>query len=675
MFAKCRSLAAIALAGIPAAAWPQSVQQLPEVAVTAERDAQGSLTLPGIDAAREELRRIPGGATIVDSEEFRAGRVSTLADTLGFAPGVFVQPRFGADEARLSIRGSGIQRTFHLRGIRLLQDGVPLNLADGGGDFQAVEPLAARFIEVFRGANALEYGAATLGGAINYVSYSGYDGSAFQARGEGGSFGYLRGQLSTAQVWDNVDLYATATYSGQDGFRDHAEQSTNRQFVNLGVRLNDQLETRFFLARVDTDSELPGNLTKAQLNTNPRQANPANVTGDQKRDFDLYRVSNVTSYRAGATLVQGLIFYSYKDLFHPIFQVLEQESDDWGASVRVVNDTPLAGFRNRLVAGLNWQRGETRDDRFVNVGGRPGARTNQTDQVAENLEIYAEDQLYVLPRVAAVLGLQWARAERDLTDLYVTTTNESFSRTYERFSPKYGLLYELDPQTQIFGNYSKSFEPPSFGELVIPNVNRLQPQTASTLEVGTRGSRAGIDWDLALYRAEVKNELLSLNDGAGNPLGTVNALSTRHQGIELGFTARIGPVRWRQAYLYNDFRFDNDPVYGDNRLPGLPRQWLKAELLYQWGEGYYAGPVIEASPDSYPVDMANTLYADSFTLWGFKVGRVVGRGLSWFIEGRNLGDEKYASATGVIANARGMDSAQFLPGDGRSVYAGLEWRQ
>lgn len=101
---------------------------------------------------------------------------------MGYSPGVFVQPRFGSGEARLSIRGSGLQRTFHLRGIELLQDGVPVNQADGGGDFQAIEPLSTRYIEVYRGANALTYGAATLGGSINFVSATGLDAPALLGR-------------------------------------------------------------------------------------------------------------------------------------------------------------------------------------------------------------------------------------------------------------------------------------------------------------------------------------------------------------------------------------------------------------------------------------------------------------------------------------------------------------
>src|SRR5690606_3195994 len=98
-------------------------------------EVRGALPLASavesIEQARLRLDERAGATTLVDGERFRDGRVGNLADALGQAAGVFVQPRFGAEESRLSIRGSGLQRTFHGRGLAVLQDGVPLNLADG----------------------------------------------------------------------------------------------------------------------------------------------------------------------------------------------------------------------------------------------------------------------------------------------------------------------------------------------------------------------------------------------------------------------------------------------------------------------------------------------------------------------------------------------------------------
>ncbi|NBS94171.1 MAG: TonB-dependent receptor, partial [Betaproteobacteria bacterium] len=204
-------------------------------------------SLPDIGAARARLDQVPGGTDVVDSERYRDGRASTLADMLQASPGVFAQSRFGAEESRISIRGSGLQRTFHGRGLLLLQDGVPLNLADGGVDMQAIEPLATRYTEVYRGANATPYGATTLGGAINFVSFSGRDAPGLQARVEAGSFGYKRASVGYGFVDGKFDGFVSASEFYQDGYRDHARQNTQRAFANLGYDFGGGVRSRFFL--------------------------------------------------------------------------------------------------------------------------------------------------------------------------------------------------------------------------------------------------------------------------------------------------------------------------------------------------------------------------------------------------------------------------------------------
>ncbi len=664
------------------------VTKLDEVVVTGVVDeADLSLTVPSLETARERIDTTPGGVDIVDAEEYKTGRASTLQDALKYSPGVYVQPRFGSEESRLSIRGSGVQRTFHLRGIKLLQDGVPLNQADGGGDFQAVEPLSTHYIEVYRGANALEYGATTLGGAINFVSPSGFDAPAWQARAEAGSFDYLRGQVSFSGLTEHTDYYTSLSHISQEGFREHAEQSNQRLFSNFGYRLNDSTETRFYLTALTSDSELPGTLTKAQLRSDPEQANPGNVSGDQKRDFDLYRIANKTTYQSGNQRLEASAFYAYKDLFHPIFQVLDIDYEDYGLDFRYTSDTLLQGRRNILTLGFSPTRGTADDDRFVNVGGARGARTAESRQTAFNLDFYAENQHYIKPDVALVAGLQLSRASRELDDKFLDEDEDgvdnSLDEIYTGFSPKLGMRYEINESAQIFANVSRSFEPPSFAELAGgPDVTPVDEQTATTLEIGTRGTLSGngsldaVRWDAAYYYAKVDDELLSLTDASGDPLGTVNADQTIHQGIEFGMDISfLRDLNWRQSYLFNDFQFDEDDVFNDNELAGIPRHLYITELVYHHPGGFYAGPNLEWSPQRYAVDHANTLFNNSYKVWGFKFGYRPGKSsLSWFVDARNIFDENYAASTGVTANALGLDSAQFLPGDGRSIFAGIEWK-
>lgn len=683
-------LALAALAAAPTV-FADSALQLPAVRVEARRI--DTATLPGIDEARAALALTPGGAAVIDAASFRDARVSTLQDALGYSAGVFVQPRFGSEESRLSIRGSGLQRTFHLRGIKLMQDGVPINLADGGGDFQVLEPLATRYIEVWRGANALQYGSSTLGGAINYVSPTGHDAPALTLRAETGAFGYLRSQLAGGFTAGRVDGYISATSFAQDGFRDHARQDTQRVVGNLGVLLAPSLETRFFVQAAQSDSELPGNLTRQQLRDNPRQAAAGNVTGNQKRDIDLWRVSNRTVWQAADGLRFELsAYYADKDLFHPIFQVLDQRSKDFGAELRMVSDGTLAGRPNRLVAGLASSRGDTDDDRWTNIGGTRGARTNKFDTSARNVEAYVEDQFTFTPGWTAVVGTQYTNARRRSRDLCFTGgplvcggADESFSRSYEGWSPKFGIRHDLSPAVQLFGNVSRSFEPPSFGELTggAAVIDSLRAQRATTWEVGGRGSFGWGAVDLALYRAKVTDELLgvAVNTITGQTT-TINVPKTVHRGVEFAAHGRFGGgFEWRQALLYNDFRFDGDALFGDNRLPGVPRTLFRGELGYRFAAAP-GGPLkiaasAEWSPQRYAVDMANTEFADDYAIFGLRLQQQVGRQLSWFIEGRNLGDRRYAATTSVVRDFSALAAAArnvYLPGDGRAVYAGIEWR-
>ena len=563
-----------------------------------------------------------------------------------------------------------------MRGIWLLQDGVPLTLADGGGDFQAIEPLALAYTEVLRGANARQHGAATLGGSINFVSPTGRDGGSFRPRVEFGSFGYRRALLRGGDASERMDWAGSLAGYAQDGYRDWSEQRNLRAFGNVGLRLRDDLETRFYVAAVDTDSQLPGSLTRAQLAANPRQASAGSLAGRQKRDFELYRVANRTAWTFTDRVVEANFGYSYKDLWHPIFQVLQQRSNDFTAGLRYVDEHRLGDRPNRLVLGAVSFWNSVEDDRFVNVRGTRGARTAESTQRATNVTLYAENHWTVAPTLTLVGGAQWTQSERRFLDRFLANGDQGFDASYSHVSPTLGALWQATPAIAFYGNVSDSFEPPSFGELAGgPGVSLLQAQRARTVEIGSRGGVGPARWDVTLYSARVRNELLSLETPTGQPLGTTNAARTTRRGAEVGLSASLtSTLGLDAAWLWNDFRFDGDRTFGDNPLPGIPKQFARAELRWSAPYRHYVALTGEWSPERYAVDMANTLFADGYAIWGLKIGSEPSRGLSWFVEGRNLADRTYAATTGVIANARGLDSAQFLPGEGRAVYVGLEWR-
>ncbi|HRO59480.1 MAG TPA: TonB-dependent receptor [Burkholderiaceae bacterium] len=668
-------------AGALVAAGTVGAQTLTDVRVEERRIPSPALTAPSIEAAATAVEQIPGGASVVDLRARQDRKLTNLTDALGETAGVFVQPRFGQDESRLSIRGSGLQRTFHLRGIKLLQDGVPLNQADGGADFQATDPLMSRYAIVERGANALRYGATTLGGAIDFVSPTGYDlvhasgRPGVHGRVEVGSFGFRRLQAMSGGVGGHSDYALGITHYREDGFREHSETAATRLSGNFGWRPSERFESRWYFAVSDSDSQLPGNLGKAELREDPREANRNNLTLDQRRDLRLYRLANKTAWQWDDSQLELGGFVMHRDLLHPIFQLLDVSGNDAGFFVRYRRDGSLFGLPQRWTLGFEPQASRQTDRRYVNLGGTRGQPTAHSRQTATNLDLYAESQTDLNDRLTLVAGAQATRAERRYEDrMRAGGVDRSFDTSYSRVSPKLGFLYRPWESTTIFGNVSGAFEPPSFGELAGgPGITQVDAQRARSVELGARGRGAYGSWEAVAYRAELRGELLGLNDALGQPLGTVNADRTVHQGLEVA--ARLRPARWAElsaAWLLQDFAFDGDPVYGDNRLPGLPRQFLRATLDFHGGGGLTFGPSVEWSPQRYPVDMANTLFADSYAIWGFRISGPLGASASWWIEGRNLSDKRYAASTGVVADAGGRDAAQFLPGNGRSVYAGLQ---
>jgi hypothetical protein len=126
------------------------------------------------------------------------------------------------------------------------------------------------------------------------------------------------------------------------------------------------------------------------------------------------------------------------------------------------------------------------------------------------------------------------------------------------------------------------------------------------------------------------------------------------------------------AYTFSDFRFDDDPLFGNNEIPGAPRHYLRAELLYKHPAGFYVGPNVEWVPEAYFVDSANTLDTEAYAIWGLKAGYDSGKGFSVYVEGRNLSDTHYIASTGITNVADPVLTTLFEPGTGRAVFAGVK---
>jgi len=347
--------------------------------------------------ARKEIDRIPGGVEIVGEKDIRETKTSNLRDALEFVPGVLVRPRFGAEESQLSIRGSGIRNNFHVRGVNLLMNSFPYGNADGFSDFESLELLSVKRIEVYKGANALRFGANTLGGAINFITFTGRDAPiitftgrdapAFSIRSEFGSFDYFKNSISGAFVSEPFDGYIGLTDTELKGYRAHSEQVRRRVYSNVGYAFEDGSSLRLDFIYANVKETLPGSLTREQFEQNPTQANAEFVAQGAERNYNYFYPAVTYRKPVGeAQLVEWLTQFNYQDLDHPLpFAVIDDRTYNYGSEVRYLNDVEFMGQANRLTIGLQYYGTSQADRQYANDGGARGETTKDDRNSATSI--------------------------------------------------------------------------------------------------------------------------------------------------------------------------------------------------------------------------------------------------------------------------------------------------
>jgi len=649
-------------------------------------------SLQELAEVRERMRAVPGAVDLIETAELERTRLTNFRDVLRFSPGVYIQPRFGAaDESQLSIRGSGLRNNFHLRGVNVLVNGMPYRNADGFTDFESLELLTASNIQVYKGGNALRFGGSTLGGAINIETKTGYTAEPLRFFGQAGSYGFFKGQLSSGDVRGNADYYASYAHTTVDGFRDFAEQRRDRLNAHLGAVLSERVDLRGFYFFAHVEEQLPGSLTRAEMEADPDQANPANVQGRWGRDYDLHHLG--VQLRTQLTPSQRLEvspYLQHRDIVHPIFRVLDQRSLDLGAEVRYENRAPLAGRESRFTAGFQPAWGETDNRHFENVAGQRGDLAKDQIEQAQGVAFYLDEILEVAARLSAVAGLRYDRSRRRVEDDFLADGDQTDERDFEAWMPKVGFLYELARvEGQVFGNVSRSFEPPlllELNSLTVPGFIDLEAQDAWQFELGTRGRRGELGWQIAAYDIELEDEILNLNvqpfpDAPFTVPTYRNAPRTRHYGLEAGVDFADGgaapggdekPFGFRLAYTLGRFEYVEDPDFEGNEIPGAPTHVVQAEIVLRHPAGLAVRPNLEWVPDDTFTDSANTATNDGWATLGLRgEWTLPDAGVVVFAEARNLTDQVYSPAMTVDDGV----GRYFQPADGRSLYAGLRWER
>jgi iron complex outermembrane receptor protein len=534
-------------------------------------------------------------------------------------------------------------------------------------------------------------------------------------KAEGGSFGFMRSEISSGGVDGKWDYYVSISARFREGWREHSTESTEYLFADLGYKFNDRLENRLYVTMDQTDRELPGALTLQQMESNPQQvestpgAPEANaITQDWRKDWYYFRLADKLNFQAGGEDASAGVYWWHRNAYEPDIFIPDNTlsgigafyADDFGGLFNSTTHFDWLGGENILTLGFNPTGEDEQDAYYENLNGGKGALTGADAELSLNGVLYAQFQHYLTEKFSLVLGGQGIYAQRHFSDLFNNTVdgNASANLIYRGIIPKAGLIYELNDKNQLFANLSGTEQPPSFDDMVSfdtgPDTSQvltpLEMERAWTAEVGTRGEEGRFKWELALYHAWVRHELVDVYSAESDQdLGSLNVNRSMHQGVEASLEYKVfdsmfthgnktregDRLTLRQDFTLTDAHFSDDPTFGNNRIAGMPIYDYQAQLMYESPYGFYAGPNLHWVMTRFPVDNANTLDCPAYVLLGFRAGIELANGFSIFFDARNLLNQRYASSVDPISSAAAFepDVQVFHPGDPRSFYGGLNW--
>ena len=716
----CGAAALMAPAGALAqSAAPGSTIMLDEIVVESSR---AGATASATEAqARARLEATAGGTAVLATRELAGKADVSIADTLNVVPGVVASSFLGGnDQPKINIRGSGLQSNPTERGLLLLQDGLPINRADGSYIVGLIDPRQADFIEVFRGYTANRLGATVLGGAINFVSPTGSRSPGATLTLEGGSFGDIRTSVQGGGRNGDRDAQVQFSYGQRDGYRAWNGSDRSNFAFNAGARLDDNISTRVFVGYTDLSFEVPGPLSWNRMKTDPTQAAPGpvviggvatepgpNAVRDKpRRDTEQFRIGSRTTATTGDNVFDAAFGYTHTDdtFRFPVGSGYRMtDGGDFTGSLRYAyapdKSAPLPLFE----ATALYVAGGSDRSYANNLRGTRTTTFGANDLSADTLSLYSGVNVPV-SAFTVTPAVSYMRATRDNHDTFglgqrptianantgatgaAAASDTGFSRTYDAVNPSLAATYRFAPKNLAFAAVSRSFEAPTFDDLLqvtggTPNSSptgfatpALKGQSATTVEAGWRGEQGRLAWDAVTYYSWIDHELITTTSVSSATV-TLNADKTTHFGVELGLRVELSAA-WsaRLAYTFQDFRFAGDYVYGDNRIAGAPRHVVNTGLRYNVDPRWWVEGEVLWLPDNVPVDNANSLYSHAWAIVNARTHYAFSETYGAFAEVRNLFGANYAGATLTIGRASRADQAAFLPGDGRTFYVGARAR-
>ncbi|MDF3057067.1 MAG: bfrD [Rariglobus sp.] len=563
---------------------------------------------------------------------------TSIGDAVRYVPGVGTAQGEGNRDT-VVLRGNSSTGDYFVDGLR---DDVQYYR-----DFYNIERL-----EALKGPNGMIFGRGGPGGVINRVTKQAVlDGKSFyEVSALAGSWDQYRSTIDFNQsLSTTVALRLTALYEESDSFRDDVD--LRRQGINptLGWALSEQTTLRIGFEYFNDERVADRGIPSFQ--GEPLETDESTFFGDPDRSPTHSYMRAVTAsldhkFVNGTTLRNATRYASYDKFYQNVFAngAVTAGTVAIGAynnatdrenilnQTDVVFDFDTGPIEHKLLTGVELGRQETDNLRLTgsstpvgitSLGSVPVSNPRYTGplffnasttdannySVAENIAVYIQDQIQLLPKLQLIAGLRYDHFEVDFDDRRLISTD--LKSNDDLLSPRVGLIYKPVENLALYASYTLSYVPRAGEQLASLSATNaaLDPEEFENFEIGAK-------WDVnpRLSLTAAAYQLDRSNQAITNPIDPTTLIlvdGQRVKGIELGASGRITDewsITGGYAHQNGETRTDSGTTPAGTRIQQLPRNtfslWNRYDFNSTWGVGLgviYRDEIFAALPTATPI--------------------------------------------------------------------------
>ncbi|MCL1142421.1 TonB-dependent receptor [Shewanella gaetbuli] len=600
----------------------------------------------------ETPMNIASNVNVIDAADIQMSGATDLTELLRSQAGIQVSDNNSGSV--FAMRGFSASQAAN--NTLILIDGRRLNNTDiSAPNINAVPLNQIERVEVLYGSAGVLYGDQAVGGVINIITKA--------PAGTGGGLALTAGSFDTYEakgdisgdISDTWRYYLAGSINQSDNYRDNNESETGSLLGRLQYQANAH---KWFIegSYYDDNRQVPGALTLAQFEENPRQA--AAFSDDE------YSHEMTSAFRSGYEFNVSdtwalLADLTYSDTLTSNFV--------WGSAGRIERNllsfSPKATANYQLdngnldlVAGIDVHQGEADFDlAYIQ-------RSNKQTLASA----YVQASVPLTKSLSYVVGGRYSEVKDDLSDQILYPNGIELDN--DAHALELGLHYRPNDHHRLYVRASDNFRFAKVDEQAYTPVTvmGLNPQTGRSYEAGWDWVTQAQSFKLNVYQLDLEDEIVydaGRTDGPQGGGANINADASSRLGINTRYDVQFA-TDWQLGVSYD--YIDAEFTEGENNGKALSwvakhnaRGYLSYDIAQSWqvfAEGVYTGKRfiegdngnVDPQLDSYV--LANLAVNYSYQQW------------SASLRADNLLDEQYVSSGYYSPWGNG-----YYSGDGRNI--------